>query len=378
MKNRVLTSIIVCITALLTFWVFLDFQKKQKAVSAFHTIVNDAPLSVRHLFISPEQLGVHAWNLGDFAMYQLKTNTDRKQIIFHVAAQPEHPVPDQFWLRVAGLVRFKKVNIDLWRLLSAKSLRPGSESAEVLFPSGAIPFLLQQQRFPPYPVLLDLVGEVNVKTANGTFKCQHYFAHLQAPDGSAAPLLELWTNSSVRPLGIVRARWRDEVLELIQTQTQTLYDVSEILSKTIKGRNFATPVLKKTEHYLADVSDFRSANVCTQCHDGSIGGKHVKLETLTIISGVELDLTQALYHPYAAQLAYPYNHLSLQPISQRGQRLSAEPVRFTWTRGSFSVSVKANLLNRLVFSLDEIAHQGNIRLTTTEGRLILNASPKPL
>ena len=381
MKTRMLTLIIICITALLTFWMFLDFQKKRKTVSIFHTIVSDAPLSARHLFISPEQLGIHAWNLGDFAAYQLKTNTDRKQITFGVAAQPESPSPNEFWLRVEGLVRFNKVNVDLWRLLSVKSLRPGSESAEVLFAKGAVPFLRQQQRFPPYPVILEPVGEVNVKTESGSFKCQHYFAHLQAPDGSTAPLLELWANSSVLPLGIVRARWRDEVLELVQTRAQPLRDIPEMLSKTIRQRNSqvsTTPPLKETVRHQAEVSEFPSASVCTQCHDGNIGGKHLKLEALTVISGLELDLTHALYHTYAALLAHPHNHLSLQSISQQGHLLSAERVQFTWAKGSFSVSVKTNLLKRLVFSLDEIAHKGNIRVTTTKGRLLLNATPKPL
>lgn len=31
-----------------------------------------------------------------------------------------------------------------------------------------------------------------------------------------------------------------------------------------------------------------------------------------------------------------------------------------------------------MLSLDEIARQGNVRLTTTKGLLVLNASPKPL
>jgi len=58
--------------------------------------------------------------------------------------------------------------------------------------------------------------------------------------------------------------------------------------------------------------------------------------------------------------------------------LSAERVRFTWAKGSFSVSVKTNPLRRLMLSLDEIARQGNVRVTTTKGLLVLNASPKPL
>ena len=263
-----------------------------------------------------------------------------------------------------------------------KSLIPGSESVEVLFAKGAIPFFRQQQGFPPYSVVMESVGEVDVKTVNDTFKCQHYFVHLQAPDGSKKPLLELWANSSVLPLGIVRARWQDEVLELVQAGTQPLQDIPEMLSKTIKRQNLKSPDIKtsltKENESHQTVSEFSSVSVCTQCHDSGLGGKHLNLEALAVISGTELDLTESLYHSYTAQLAQPYNRLSLQSISQRGKRLSKERVQFSWEKGSFSISVRNNLLSRLVFSLDEIAHQGNVRVTTTNGRLVLNTFPKPL
>lgn len=381
MKSRMLTPIIICITALLTFWIFLDFQKKRKTVSTFQTIIGNASLIERHLFISPAQLAVHAWNVGDMAVYQLKTNTYSKQLTFHVAAQPETSFSNTFWLRVGGLIRSNTADVDFWRLLSVKSLLPGKEGTDVFYTNNAIPFLQQQKLFPAYPVILEPAGKVSIKTAGGTFKCHHYFAHLQAPDGSTEPLLELWTNSSVLPLGIVRARWRDEVLELIHTQTQFRYDIPEMLSKTIKGINLqkpdiATSAPKETEHYQAKFSGAPSTSVCTQCHDSKIGGKQLKLENLTTISGLELDLTQALYHTYASQLAPPHKYLSLRSITQRGQLLNVEQMRFTWAKGSFSV--KTNLLGPLIFSLDEIAQQSNIRVTTTKGRLVLTASSKPL
>ena len=57
MGNRILLPIIVCVTILLTLWLFLDFQKRWKAAAAFHTIVKEAPLSVRYLFIAPRTIG---------------------------------------------------------------------------------------------------------------------------------------------------------------------------------------------------------------------------------------------------------------------------------------------------------------------------------
>ena len=223
MKNRLLTVIAFGIIGLLTLGIFLDFKKKWKVISTFHTIVGNAPLHRRCLFISPAQLGVHAWDLGDFAAYQLKTNIVSKQISYHVAGNKKTHSPDKFWLKIEGLARFNEVDVDFWHLLSVNSLLPESESDTLIFPRSAVPFFGQQHRYTPYPVLLTPAGEVNVKTSSGIFKCQHYFAYLLAPDGSREPLLELWSNSSVRPLGIVRARWRDEVLELVHRQHQPSY-----------------------------------------------------------------------------------------------------------------------------------------------------------
>lgn len=237
MRKSLLPLIAFCIIGLLTFGIFLDFKKKWKVVSTFHTIVSNAPLQKRCLFISPAQLGIQTWDLGDFAEYQLKTNTVSKQISFHVAANKKTHSSDKFWLKIEGLARFNEMDVDFWYLLSVNSLLPESDSDTVIFPRSAVPFFRQQHRYTPYPVLLTRAGEVNVETSSGTFKCQHYFAYLLAPDGSRKPLLELWANSSVRPLGIVRARWRDEVLELVRRQNQPSYEISEILSKTIKGSN---------------------------------------------------------------------------------------------------------------------------------------------
>lgn len=377
MKTRMFTLIVICFTAFLTFWIFRDFQKKREASSTFHAIAKDTPLSVRHLFIAPEQLGIQAWDIGDFAAYQLRTNLGSKQISFHVAASGAKPGTD-FWLKIRGFLQHNKVDIDFWRLVSVKSLAPGSESTEILLANGGIPFPIQRQPVFAYRVLLEPLGEENVQTAGGTFECQHYFAHLQAPDGSTLPLLELWANRCVPPLGIVRARWQDEVLELTEMQTQRLPEIPRILSKTIKESNsqlpyIAPPTTKETQHQQIKTPEGHLASVCAQCHDDGMGGKHLKLGSLAAISGFELDLTQALYHTYAAELSDPQHPLSLQLTSQRGEKVGAKQVRFTWEKGSFWV--KSNTSGRLVLSLDEIANRENIRVITRKGRFVLNVSP---
>lgn len=367
MGNRILLPIIVCVTTLLTLWLSVDFQKRWKAAAAFHTIVKEAPLSVRSLFIAPEQLGVDKWNPGDSAVYQLKTNTDHRQIAFQVVASESQP-NSAFWLKTKGLVQYNGIDMEVWRLLSTESLRPGSESAKVIFTTRAVPFLIPSRSVPLYPLILEHVGEEMVETASGIFQCQHYFAQLQAPDGSDEPLLEIWANSSVPPLGIVRARWRDEVFELVRTQTPPISEIPKMISKMIEAHQHNSFQRMKVPE--------QTVSVCAQCHGGEIGGKHLKQESLTGLRAVAFDLTQALYHTYAAGLAQPHNLLSLQVISKGGKRLASQSLRFTWRKGSFRV--QTNPTGHLGLSLGPTAQQSNIRVATEKGHLVLNTSTKSM
>ena len=251
--------------------------------------------------------------------------------------------------------------MDIWKSLDVESLRPGSETAEFFLAQHAIPFRLGERPVWPYPVFLEHVGEENVETPIGTFKCQHYFAALQSPDGNHKPLLELWANPSVLPLGIVRARWQDEVLELVETQVSTPLEVPEMLAKMMNSHTVKN----------AETADDQFASVCTQCHEGKIGGKHLKLESFTALSGVELALGESLYHYYTAGLTEADKPLALFLTSKEDKQ---KQVRFTWAKGSFWV--KSDAFGRLVLSLDEIAHQGNVRVATPKGRLVLSVSEK--
>lgn len=362
-KNHILTLVVVFSTVLLTLWIFFDFQTQWQATETLHAIVNDAPLSVRQLFIAPEQLGVKAWESGESGVYQLKTNAGCKQVSFHVMDKAESLLNDEFWLKTQGLARHDEMDIEIWRLLNLKSLRPGSERTGLIFVKGAIPFSVQQHRPLPYRVALEHVGNEDVETEIGVFECRHYLARLQSPDGSYVPLLELWANSTVSPLGIVRARWRDQVLELIETQERPTPENPEMLSKTIQAT-------KSGAYDGIKVSD-STVSVCAHCHETEKGGKSLKQETLTALSGTAFAIPQVFYHHYAAKLLQPHDRLWLQLISHRGKRLAFQPVRFTWEKGSFRV--QTDTAGRLVLLLDKIGHQSNIHVASEKGRLFLDA-----
>ena len=361
MQNRILTLAIVCITVLLTLWIFLNFQRRLIASVIFQTITNDAAVPTRLLFIAPEQLGIYTWNVGDSAVYQLKTNIGPKQISFHISAQDGVKTSNEFWLTTKGLSQDQETNIDVWRLLSPKSIRPGSEKSGFIFANNGLPFSLPQRPIPPYPVILEYIDDEYIETAVGTFKCRHYFCLLQAPDGYKAPLLEVWTNPNVLPMGIVRARWRDQILELVEMRNRPEPTIPEMLSRTMAATRHGN-------FQGIGISQHRTS-VCTQCHVVDIGGKSLKQMSLTALSGTEFNLTQVLYHHYAAELADPRSHLSFQLTSQRGQPLVSQPLQFTSAKGSFQV--RTNSEGRLVVSLNEMAHH-NIRVTAKKGHLVLN------
>lgn len=354
MKNHLLTLTVICLTALLTFWVFLGFRKKESDATAFQSIAGNKSLSFRHLFIAPEQLGVDTWEIGDYSKYRLATNMYSRDLSFHVAAPGDEGI-DEKWLRTSGIVNINGADVEVWRLLNTGSIRPGSSKADVLLAKGAVPFYTQQRDAGTYPVHLEYVGEEDVTTAIGTFRCQHYFALLVSSDGLYEPLLELWANASISPLGIVRARWQDEVFELVETQTRYPFEIPEMLGKIMNMRD--------TKNAATQVSHSKSN--CSNCHDGA----NLKQETLLAVGGEKLDVTESLYHYRHSDLFHPDDLLGLRLQRQHNKQPASDEIRFTWEKGSFKV--KPGVVGQVVVSLDEIAQEGNIEVTADKSRLIL-------
>ena len=281
-----------------------------------------------------------------------------REITFHVAAAVDESSHEK-WLRTSGIIDINRTDVEVWRLLNTRSIRPGGSKAEVLFTEGAIPFYTHPRGAVPYPVYLEYIGEEDVETAIGTFKCQHYFARLGSPDGHKAPLLELWSNALVAPLGIVRARWQDEVFELVETRDGYPFEIPEMLRDMMRMR----------DEKKAEIQVKHSKSECSNCHDGSIGGDGLKQESLLAVSGDRLDVRESLYHYRHSKLFRPEDFLGFSVRRQRDKQPVSNEIRFTWEKGSFKV--KPGIVGQVAVSLDEIAHEGNIRVTTDKGRLIL-------
>ena len=350
MKFRIVSTIVVCTVGILTVKIFLNFQKQWKATEVFQETVMNSPLFIRHLLIPPGLIGIDGWSIGDYAAYELKTNMESKQISFHITAQDSNG-NNRHWLKTDGFAKFNGTEIQLWRLLNVTSIRPGDERDGFFFVDDSFLLPLSPTMFPSYSVGLEDLGNEIVRTPAGSFKCQHYLAKVQSPSGSFEPLLELWVNPSVRPLGIVRARWRDETLNLVDIKPQLPLETPNVLSEKFNHKR------------IRDQG-------CTQCHPAGVGGKGLTFPSKYFISGRELSLTQCLFHYHKIRLLKIGDLIRLQAFVEPMRFASKEFVQFTSSNGSFWV--KTDQRGLLTLSLDTRASQGEIRVRPRTGSLALN------
>ena len=348
MKVRMLYASIVGITGILTILIFFDFHKQWKAAEDFQ--IEKVPLSIRHLFIAPEQLKIQDWQVGEHAVYRLQTNRACQEISFSIEAR-DGENDNRFWLKTDGLLKFKKKNIELWRLLDHTNLRPGTEQRSFYFLQDAIPFPFPPLKFPADPIVIEKLGNETIVTSMGTFDCEHVLAYIRSPDGELDPLLEMWTHPAARPLGLVRARWQDGFMDLVEVQTTPVPEIPNVLLAEF-DRN--TPL---------DGS-------CSQCHTEEIGGKSLKLEFIDWLSGEELNLTTALFHHRQASLFKLENPIHIQLTDKSWRTRRHVLAKFSWEKGSFWV--KPNRGNRLGISLNADAHQSNIIVQPNTGSLALD------
>ena len=199
MKVRILYGIAACIICIITVLIFLDFWKQWKAALTFQRRVVNSSLDVRHLLIAPERVKVKNWQVGDSSVYRLRTNTENKQLSFHVAAQDSNS-SNRFWLKTTGFSQFNGVDIEFWSFWKTQISVPEVKREVSITVAVRFRFRFGCLKFPSYPVVLEKLEDQTLVTPIGRIECEHAFAYVRSPDGELEPLLELWTNPSVRPL----------------------------------------------------------------------------------------------------------------------------------------------------------------------------------
>ena len=340
------------IVIFLTYKTFMDFRDRWSKAATFKYTVRSATLPIRCMFIDPDQLGVKEWHEGDYSLYKLKSNTEELLISFQVVSSVEAQNGKKlYWIRNTGL---KPSGIEYWRLVNQRSFQRKDEVKSFDYVDGSIPVPNERRKHPAlsYKTIFNKIGNEVIETEVGVIQCSRYLASLVSEDGESQPLLELWGNPNVRPLGIVRARWQDTYLEIVEKKLPSSWDLPKVLNTQLE--------MKKSD----------SDNMCVQCHVDGIGGKDIRIYNAGyVLNSAEIDLTESLFHQLQSGMIQTGAALQLGVISKHRRRGQDQFVQFTWRKGNFWV--KSDERDKVSFSMDTTLFHGHLRAIPHQGRLDL-------
>ena len=212
--------------------------------AAYHHMNADGISELWHL-LQPATVGVPAWSVGDFSRYFFRDERidDSREVQFTIVTglESDHAVskvfeidPEgQFWLQVSGFRGFRDIHKDLFQLVTRQDMRV--TSSDLSFQVQTDYFPLHHTIYDPYPVppfaKLTLLGQETLATAVGELACDHYRMDV----GSAH--LDIWTNPTVSPLGLVRAKNDFQILELQTFGTGMKTTIPDMIQPLLDGRS---------------------------------------------------------------------------------------------------------------------------------------------
>jgi len=276
MIARIVLMLAATLSVLGSWWTYQQYDRRWKAMKEFRRFVSSAPIEVRHLLIAPRDVRISAWQHGAFAKYRITRNQRETEITYGVAMDARTS-PARKWLATSGVISLYGIDSPVYRSVSEENVRLDSESAAYYLVQHSFPVQAQRRLPPQWNVDIQWLNETNLELRDCTVQTTRALAYLISPDGKKYPLLELWANPSVQPFGIVRARWRDQVMELAQYGRSDTHAVpSGILESESHSRGLA--------------------NACSRCHAASVGGEGVVLESPYFLSGDRVRLGEASYH----------------------------------------------------------------------------------
>lgn len=221
-------------------------QKQRTVIPPYH-----AELKYSLHLISPAQLGINQWQIGDYAQYEYRkpvykppssdiseaypektTHLSSTTVAFHIIEKLTTSQIRRYWLKITGLLSFRDVPGDIYQLGYPNDIRPTMENRRYGFLQNYVPSKFSHHNLDDIPLAkLVKLGHDEIETQAGRFKCIRYRVDI----GTNFPPQEIWVNTKVRPLGIVRMQSQNEILELISFGQNTDVPVPKLFQPVIQG-----------------------------------------------------------------------------------------------------------------------------------------------
>jgi len=200
--------------------------------------------------LCPAKLGL-SWAVGDFAAYRHVRRDFTSQgkgsvtndVRLHLIGTLTERGGDRFWLKETGFEEDRLIPKDIFRLVTLTNIQISSENRYYSQVHNYIPVNDTAYRTAPLrQVALKTIGNEMITTEAGRFDCVHYRV-----EGKGSFQLDVWMNPTIKPLGVARARSREESLELLSFGNDRSIENPKLLIPILDGRS-------------------RLESGCTSCH----------------------------------------------------------------------------------------------------------------
>jgi len=206
----------------------------------------------------PAELGVDAWEPGEFAEYEWRDASKaahligenprrvRVEVVRRLEANDARavkygmPHDGMHWLRFRALQTFRAHPVDVFRLVAPGSLRMSDATPAFTLHDRYFPLLASTRphRDPSTWRLVEVGSEV-VTTPLGGIPCRRF--ELRSADGASGEgedaLAEVWTSSGAPPLAVVRARTANESMLLVARGRAQSEPLPDAIAPLVDGRS---------------------------------------------------------------------------------------------------------------------------------------------
>lgn len=204
--------------------------------------------------VAPADLGIAGFEVGRYCDYEWCDRSKRPDLI---GANPRVvrievlrelrpddarskafgvPHDGMHWLRLRGARTFRGQPMDVYRLVAPATLHASMATPAFVVQEGYFPIEHSYGARSPEPgtALVD-VGEELLHTVLGEVRCRKF--EVRTKQGTGDWLADVWTSSSVAPLGVVRARTLDESMEVTALGQAPVEALPASIAPLVDGRS---------------------------------------------------------------------------------------------------------------------------------------------